>query len=297
VDSHPRMTPVAEHEVRMETLLQAGEDCRLIGLRYIGEQAVTQVNISGDAGLEAENTVHRVNELIAQQATEAELKVGVEEELRALVMAQREVYEALKKDSYARFVLTDTMQELNANENLKRLLAAEKLEGEVRSTSTETKNSNLSNSGGGSGAKDKDGSGSKKRLSDIAVRRSTGSPVTPTASRLEALQASGGEMTVVISQPSPHPVPVAARSSTAWGEPRPSPQAGDAARSTHGHHLGGETPAPRRQSHLTGEMTAWGEPRRPTQQIGERTGLDDQAAKTEIVVETQPDADQPIVIS
>jgi len=181
VDSRASMTLF--NDTGMEALTQAVEDCRRVGHQFIGDRAITQVNISGETGQDIESSMRRANELLARGVQESELRVLVEQQLKELVVAQREIYEGLKKDSYARFLLTPAAQDLNKNENFKRLLAAEKLEGEVRTTttaSTESKNS--------SGSGQKDGSNnSNKRTSEVTVGRSPagtlGGVSTPTSKK------------------------------------------------------------------------------------------------------------------
>jgi len=151
-------TPV--NETGLETLAQAAEDCCMLGRQYIGEQAITQVNISGFTGQEIGMAIRKVAELVSQKSQESELRPVVEEALKALVAARREIYQGLKKDSYARFLMTPAARELNKNEHLKRLLAAEKLAGEVLTTA-ESSGSGLT-----------DGSASNKRLSEATHGRS-----------------------------------------------------------------------------------------------------------------------------
>jgi len=166
VDSRASMTLF--NDTGMEALTQAAEDCRRVGHQFIGDQAISQVNISGYTGQDIESSIRKVNELLARKGQESELRVLIEQLLTALVIAQREIYEGLKKDSYARFLLTSAAQELNKNENFKRLLAAEKLEGEVRTTTTES--THTAESKNSSGSSHKDGSNnSNKRSSEVIV--------------------------------------------------------------------------------------------------------------------------------
>jgi hypothetical protein len=131
----------ASCELGRDTLTKAAEDCRALGRQCIGDQAPCQINVSGFTGQDMAKAIEDVNELMGKgdnEHIEHELKLVVEEAIKTLVVAQREVYEGLRKDSYPRFLLSSAAEKLNKNDHFKRLLAAEKLEGEVHKTHTET---------------------------------------------------------------------------------------------------------------------------------------------------------------
>jgi len=64
----------------------------------------------------------------------SDLKGAVEDALRMLAIAQAEIYEGLKRDSFPRFTLTPVWAELNKVNKLKQTLATEKLEDEAAKT-------------------------------------------------------------------------------------------------------------------------------------------------------------------
>jgi hypothetical protein len=131
----------ASCELGRDILTKAAEDCRALGRKCIGDQAPCQINVSGFTGQDMAKAIEDVNELMGKgenEHIEHELKLALEEAIKTLVVAQREVYELLRKDSYPRFLLSSAAEKLNKNDHFKRLLAAERLEGEVQKTHTET---------------------------------------------------------------------------------------------------------------------------------------------------------------
>jgi len=82
-----------------------------------------------------EKAILRVSDVLGTER-ERELKSLLEDTVRSLLVAKKEVYEALRKDSYPRFLVSEECATLNRNENFKRLLAAEKWDDEVLQTTT-----------------------------------------------------------------------------------------------------------------------------------------------------------------
>lgn len=131
---------VRMEEVDVKSIIAAAKECTALGLQCIGDEAPWQINISGDADEAIEAAMAQISQFFAREYTdkevEGELRILVEDVLRALLRAQEEIYEALRKDSYPRFLLSPACAELNKNEHLKRLLATEKLDDEVRGTNS-----------------------------------------------------------------------------------------------------------------------------------------------------------------
>jgi len=78
----------------------------------------------------------RMKDVLGTDREPRELKGLLEDVVRCMLKAKFEVYEALRKDSYPRFLLSSDCATLNGNENFKRLLAAEKWDDEVQRTTT-----------------------------------------------------------------------------------------------------------------------------------------------------------------
>jgi len=115
--------------------LAAADDCINLARQCVGEQAPWQINISGDTAQGLEKSILRVSDVLGTER-ERELKGLLEEVVRCLLLAKKEVYESLRKDSYPRFLVSAECATLNRNENFKRLLAAEKWDDEVLQTTT-----------------------------------------------------------------------------------------------------------------------------------------------------------------
>jgi hypothetical protein len=115
--------------------LACADDCVSLARQCIGEQAPWQINVSGDTAQAMERAILRVNDVLGTER-ERELKSLLEEVVRSLLVAKKEVYEALRKDSYPRFLVSSECATLNKNENFKRLLASEKWDDEVLQTTT-----------------------------------------------------------------------------------------------------------------------------------------------------------------
>jgi hypothetical protein len=131
----------ASNDLDRDTLMKAAEDCRVLGRQCVGDQAPCQINVSGFTGQDMAKALEDVNELMGKgdnEHIEHDLKLVVEEAIKTLLVAQKEVYELLRKDSYPRFLLSSAAEKLNKNDNFKRLLAAEKLEGEIQKTHSES---------------------------------------------------------------------------------------------------------------------------------------------------------------
>jgi hypothetical protein len=135
-DSHPSQhRPSTPAEGDSSQFLAAADDCINLARQCIGEQAPWQINVSGDTAHAMETAIMRVSDVLGTER-ERELKSLLEEVVRSLLVAKKEVYEALRKDSYPRFLVSDECATLNRNENFKRLLAAEKWDDEVLQTTT-----------------------------------------------------------------------------------------------------------------------------------------------------------------
>lgn len=135
------LSTTSPSEIHCKLLVDAAEECRRLGKQCIGDSAPWQINISGFTEQDMEKAIRDVDEIIVSDGSakgENALRVVVEEALKTLVVAQREVYEGLRKDSYPRFLMSAAAKELNKNENLKRLLASEKLESDVQKTHTQS---------------------------------------------------------------------------------------------------------------------------------------------------------------
>jgi len=135
-DSHPSQhRPSTPADGDSSQFLACADDCVNLARQCIGEQAPWQINVSGDTAQSMEKAILRVSDVLGTER-ERELKSLLEDTLRSLLVAKKEVYEALRKDSYPRFLVSEECATLNRNENFKRLLAAEKWDDEVLQTTT-----------------------------------------------------------------------------------------------------------------------------------------------------------------
>jgi len=125
-----------EEEDSGKQLLAAAAACLNLERQCVGDQAPWQINISGDTADALENSLMRLKDVLGTDRESRELKGLLEDVVRSMLSAKTEVYEALRKDSYPRFLLSEDCARLNGNENFKRLLAAEKWDDEVQRTTT-----------------------------------------------------------------------------------------------------------------------------------------------------------------
>jgi len=114
--SHPSQhRPSTPDEGDSKQFLAAADDCINLARQCVGEQAPWQINISGDAAQGLEKSILRVSDVLGTER-EHELKGLLEEVVRCLLLAKKEVYEALRKDSYPRFLVSAECATLNRNE-------------------------------------------------------------------------------------------------------------------------------------------------------------------------------------
>jgi len=125
-----------EEEDHGKKLLAAAQACFNLERQCIGDQAPWQINISSDTADALQNNLSRLRDVLGTERESRELKGLLEDVVRSMLAAKHEVYEALRKDSYPRFLNSSDCAKLNGNENFKRLLAAEKWDDEVQRTTT-----------------------------------------------------------------------------------------------------------------------------------------------------------------
>jgi len=125
-------------------LQEAATACLNLERQCVGQEAPWQINISGDTADALEGSLLRLRAVIGTERESRELKALLEDVVRCMLMAKTEVYEALRKDSYPRFLVSEDCARLNGNETFKRLLAAEKWDQEVQRTTTTTSTSRQS---------------------------------------------------------------------------------------------------------------------------------------------------------
>jgi hypothetical protein len=142
------------------TLMQAAQDCEILGSRCVGANAPWQLNVSSFTADAMAKCFKRIHEITTGGSTDG-LAITLQETLQGFGLMQHEIYELLRKDPYPRFLLTSEADKLNQNETFKRMLAAEKLEEEVHASL-------------GSSGKKSTAEGSEKN-SDGGSRKSKGS--------------------------------------------------------------------------------------------------------------------------
>lgn len=181
-----------------ELTQQAAEECVETGKRYIGDSATWQVNISSGAAhavLEAVGELSKLKDSSNNNNVMAERRTWVEELLKALVTAQAEVYETLTRDSYPRFLLSPACKTITDNTDLKKLLAAEKLEQEAQEAApsttskntTNNNNNNHNNNNGSSHGGERGGS----EISQDASRKRSGADQSNKSNKFFRFQSKG----------------------------------------------------------------------------------------------------------